>query len=802
MSDLRLALRTAYRNPGFTVAVVLTLAVGIGATTAIFSVANAVLLRPLPFAEPERLVQLSATGHTGEAVLFADLNEFRAVLFADLNEFRAQSATLTSIAGYGVGTRTLQNPPQEPERLVTISAERTLFDVLGVAPLVGRTFRPDDPPSVVVVGAGFWSRLFARDAAIVGKSIMLDGRSYTVIGVMPEEFEFPYRTARLAGVAAGARTELWLPFDLPPQAQQRGRAEYVVGRLAAAATVDAASSELNVFAARLAARFPETNEGRGVRVTPLAEFVAGPARNALLVLLGAASLVLLLACANIASLLLTRVVARHHEVAVRAALGARRGRLVRQFLSENLVLAFAGGIVALAISTWATNLIVATAAARIPRSWETNLDWRVFLFLTAICTMTGIVLGVAPAVTASRANARDALAESAGRASGSRWQARVRDVLVVSEVALAFVLLLAGSLLLRSLWLQQQTDTGFVADNVLTLHLSSRGTAADYSEIQRQVGQLPGVRAVGLIQLLPLQNWGWNGFLTLAPSPAGPAPQPLLVELRYVTPGYFQALGIPIRRGRSFSDADTSETDRVILINESLARQHFPNVDPVGQLTDRGRIVGVVGDVRQAGLDRPALPEIYYPIAQNVAARSDTGMSLVVSTTVPPASLVQPVREVVSRILPGQAVFQVQTMDRVIADSLADLRLYSWLIGLFATVAFLLSVGGIYAVVSYSVTSRTREFGIRLALGEPRAGVVSSVFRQGGMLVGLGLLIGGLAAYAATPVLQRLPVTIPGLNAETVMLVAIVLAAAGTAACAVPAQRVIRRSPVSSLRAD
>ena len=789
MSDLRLALRTVYRNPGFTVVVVLTLAVGIGATTAIFSVANAVLLRPLPFTEPGRLVQLSATGTRGDAIPFADLNEFR-----------AQTRTLTSVAGYGTGVRTLQAPQLEPERLVTISAERTLFDVLDVAPIAGRTFRPDDPPDVAVIGHGFWSRHFARDPAIAGKTLTLDGRSYTVIGVMPEDFEFPYRTARLAGIAAGARSDLWLPFDLPPPVLQRGRAEYVVARLAPGATIDAASSELNVVAARLAAQFPDTHQGRGVRVTRLAEFVAGPTRNALLVLLGAAALVLLLACANIASLQLTRIVGRRQEVAVRAALGASRGRLVRQFLTENLVLSFAGGVVALAISTWATNLIVATAVVRIPRSWETDLDWRVFLFLATICTITGVVLGVAPAVAASRANARDALAESAARTSGSRWQARVRDVLVVSEVALAFVLLLAGSLLLRSLWLQQRTDTGFVADNVLTLHLSSRGTAADYGEIQRQVRQLPGVRAAGLIQLLPLQNWGWNGFLTLAPSPAGPAAQSLAVELRYVTPGYFQALEIPIRRGRSFSDADTSEADRVILINESLARQLFQNVDPVGQLTDRGRIVGVVGDVRQAGLDRPVLPEIYYPIAQNVAARSDTGMSLVVSTTVPPASMVQPVREVVSRILPSQAVFQVQTMDRVIADSLADLRLYSWLIGLFAMVAFLLAVAGIYAVVSYSVTSRTREFGIRLALGEPRAGVVSSVLRHGGMMVGLGLLIGGVAAVATTPIVQRLPVTIPAVNTETVLLVAIALVAAGTAACAVPAQRIVRISPMASLR--
>lgn len=791
MSDLRLALRTFSRNAGFTAVVVLTLAIGIGATTAIFSVASGVMLRPLPFADPDRLVQIAATGEDGNAIPFPDIAEFR-----------IQSTAVVDIAGYGVGVRTLQDLAPEPERVVTISTERPLFDVLGAQPMLGRTFLANDPPDVVVIGEGFWERHFDRDASAAGRTITLEDLRYTVIGVMPDEFQFPYRAGMLAGAAAGLRTELWIPFNFPPNLDRRGRAEFVVARLIPGMTLDAANGELNTIAARLAGQFPATNRGRGVQLTPLADVVAGPARNALLILLGAAGLVLLLSCANIANLLLARMVARRHEVAVRAALGAGRGSLARQFLIESLVLAAAGGLLGLAISVWATDAILASAATRIPRSWEIGLDWRVFGFLAAVCATTGAAFGVVPALTAARANAREALGEFSGRTSAGVRHGRLRDSLVVAEVALAFVLVLAGSLMIRSLLLLQQTDTGMVPANVLTLHLTSRATAADYTEVQRRVEQVPGVRAAGLIQLLPLQNWGWNGFLTIeAPRPGEPTGKSL-VELRYVTPGYFRALGIPFRSGRGFTDADTSETPRVILVNEALARQYFPTGDPINRVTDRGTIVGVVGDVRHVGLDQPAIPEVYYPIAQNVAARSDTGMSLVVSTRVPPESLAGPVRGAVSAVIPNQAVFQVQTMEQVIAESLSDLRLYSSLIGLFGGVALLLAVAGIYGVMSHAVASRTREIGIRVALGAQRSGVMGLVLRHGGRLIVIGLAIGLWGAFMLAPALQALPVTVPPLDTTTAAAVGAVLAVAGFMACALPARRAARVPPMSCLKAD
>jgi predicted permease len=692
---------------------------------------------------------------------------------------------------YGNVSKNLENVA-DPERIATVWAGRGLFRMLGVEPIAGRTFRDDDPLNVVVIGAGFWKRRFGGDPALMGRTIALDGESFTVIGVMPESFHFPYRASQ---------NELWIPWEVSPQwANNRSyRVDFLVGKLKPGVTLDAARSELGVIAKGLEVQYPDTNAGRSALITPLSETVAGRVRGALLTLLGAVGLVLLIACANVANLLLARAAARAHEVSIRAALGASRSRLIRQFLLESVLLAFTGGLAGLLLAVWGAGLLLKLAASQIPRASEIGLDWRVFAFLFMLCIGTGIGCGLAPALSASQVQIQTGLKQRRGR---------VRDGLVVAEIALAFVLLMGAGLLLRTFLHLQNIPTGIVANNVLTLHmtvwrpqLEIPGAYGRYvHQIEERVGQIPGVRAAGFIQFLPLQNSGWfGGFTILGRAPETDARMPR-AELRYVSPGYFQALGIPIRRGRAFSDRDTNDAPRVILVNETLARRYFSNEDPVGQRTDRGIIVGVVGDVRQAGLDRPPAPEIYYTFAQNTAASSDPGVTLVVSSTIPPEALVSAVRAAIREVNPNQVIFNIKPMQRVIADSLADLNLYVWLIGLFAALALTLAAAGIYGVISYSVTKRTQEFGIRLALGADAKRLLRLVLSHGAGLAGLGLVVGAAGAFALTRLLKSLLVGVTPTDPATFAAVGILLAAVALIACLIPARRAMRVDPIVALR--
>ncbi|MGH9721692.1 MAG: ABC transporter permease [Bryobacteraceae bacterium] len=790
LQDIRYAVRTLGTSRGFALGAICTLALGIGANTAIFSVVSGVLLRPLPFDQPQRLVQLNQTSPGGEA---------GAVPIPDLEEWRTQSASLEATVGYAATSRNLQNV-DEPELVATVAAQRGLFRALGVEAIEGRTFREDDPLKVAVIGAGFRKRHFGSGRPAIGQSITLDGESFTVIGVMPDRFQFPYRASR---------TELWVPWEIPAEVLQQRlnrRINHVLARLRPGVSIAAAQIELGVIAKRLEAQYPETNKGRGVRITPLADVVAGSARKSLLVLLGAVGLVLLVACANVANLLLARTAMRRKEVAVRVALGAGRLRLVRLLLTESLLLAMGGGILGLAIGLGGSSLLVNLAAAEIPRSWEIGFDWRVFSFLLAVCVVTGVGFGVAPAIAAARVDVQSSLksSERGGAASG-----RFRGGLVVAEVALAFVLLTGAGLLLRAFLHLQNTDPGLAAENVLTLHLTISGAqnrvpgaAARYChDIEARARQIPGVRAAGIISLLPLQHSNWTAHFAIAGRPQLPPPQQPLTELRYVTPGYFQALGIPIRQGRGFTEADNRDAPQVILINEAMARQHFPNQDPIGQrILYRGTIVGVVGDVRQSGLQKPASPEIIYPVAQNFAQLHEVGMTLVVSGRLPPESLAISVRKAIRDLNPGQPVFNVKTMQRVIADSLSNAKLYVSLIGLFAGLALLLSAAGIYGVISYSVTARTQEFGIRMALGAGTGPVLRLVMRQGSVLVALGLAAGVCGALALTRLLAAQLYGVTPADPPTFAAMGTLLALVALAACWIPARRATEVDPAIVLR--
>jgi len=798
VQDVQFGIRVLIKNPGFTATTILTLALATGATTAIFSVVNSVLLRPLPFADPDRLMQLygrnwrDSTGETAPDPVTGPVGP------ADLEEFSKQSTSFVGFAAYEVSTRHLLDP-SGPERLTAVQADFNLFSVLGVDAMVGRTFRTGDPPDVVVVSEGLWERRFDRDRSLPGKTISLDGKPTTVIGIVPDAFQFPYRAASLLpGVLSNARTDVWIPMRSlrdDSGALRRGRAS-VIARLRPGVSMNSAAAELRVIASRIEAQQNIPNYRVGVRLVPLKDVVLGRVRRSLWMLFGAVGLVLAAACANVANLLLARMTVRAREVATRASLGASRLRLVRQFLAESLVLSLAGGLIGSAIARWGTSVLVARAAAKIPRAHEIVLDWRAFGFLFLACVTAAVLFGLAPAILAARTNLQLVAKAAGGQATMGGLYKRLRSGLVVVEVALAFVLALGAALVMREVVRLRNVDTGMVIDNVVTFHLTPRTTASDYYAIERRVAEHPRVQAAGFTALVPLQNWGWYGSFTVR----GRADQSRMAsELRYVTPGYFRALGIPILRGRGFTPQDTENAPRVILINDALAKRYLPGEDPVGRELDRGTIVGVVGDVLQVGLDRPAEPEVFYPLAQNTAMTSDLGMTLVVRTVGPPETVVQPVRSIVGEINPTLAIFNIKTMDAVITDSLWELNLYRWLIGLFASLALLLAAMGLNGVMSYMVTSRMREFAVRLALGSEPARLARLVFMNAVQLVVGGLAVGILMAIAIGPTLQQVS---QHLTADPLSYgsVAILLLAIGVGACVVPAFRVATVNPAVALR--
>jgi putative ABC transport system permease protein len=788
LADIRFALRVFKNSPGLAALIIVTLGLGIGANTAIFSVVSGVLLRPLPFAQPDRLVQFHET--------FLP-SGFGTVSYPTLQDWRSQTSSFESVIAYQNLSTNLQDN-SNPERIATVSADLGLFNTLGVAPLAGRTFRDDDPPHVVVVGEGFWKRRYASDPNMVGKNITLDGEAFTVIGIMPQDFQFPYRQSY---------TELWIPITISPQlAKDRGTHYlFVTGRLKQGVTIDRARGEMDVIAKRLEQEYP-SNKGRGVRLTPLNEIVVGSVRSSLLTLLGAVGLVLLIACANVANVLLARAASLTREVAIRMALGAGRGRLIRQFLTESVMLAMAGGVAGLLFAVWGTGLLVQLASKQIPRSWEIGLDWRVFAFLVVVCLVTGIGFGLVPALAASGRDVQASIKESGGRGSVGRSHGRLRDVLVVVEIALAFVLLIGAGLMIRALYSLQQTNTGLVAENVLTLTMTlpeSRYGAPDastrhYRELEESIAQVPGVTSVAFINLLPLQSWGRNGNLSIDGHPDDHSGNEPLVELRVVSPSYFRTMGIPILRGRELNAQDEASTQEVLLINQTTARNYFPNEDPIGRKTNRGTVVGIVADVHQTSLDQPPAAEVYQALAQH----SQIAMALAVRSQLPPEAITGAVREAIRRVDSSQAVFNVKSMKNVIADSLQQWNLYSWLLGLFAALALVLAMAGIYGVISYAVTARTHEFGIRLALGADGSKLLRLVMGHGSILIAIGLLLGTAGAIALTRLLKSLLAGVSPLDPATFVTAGVLLAVTALLGCLVPARRATQVDPLIALRAE
>jgi putative ABC transport system permease protein len=784
--DTRFGLRTLVKNPGITLIAVLSLALATGATTAIFSLIYSVVLRPLPFAEPEQLVQIAETS----------------MLRDDLESLRRQSHTFASFAEYSQATRNLYTS-SAVDRVTTVASDRGLFEVLGARPMAGRTFRYDDQ-LVAVISEPLWRSRFASDSNAIGRDITLDDRSFTVVGVMPEAFQFPYGAASvLRSAMAEARVDVWIAEYRP----LRGRLSRLIARLTPGATADAAAAEVAAVEAHRRSLNTGVQRIERARVVPYTDAVLGPTSRSLWLIFGAVALVLIAACANVANLLLALTTSRMQEVATRAALGASHARLVRQFMVESLLLAVAGGLAGVVVARWTSNLLIAFGSQRIPRVHEVAFDWTVFVFLLFVCAATALFFGIAPALAAGRVDA-GIVAKEAGRATTGRRYNRLRDTLVVAEVALAFVLTSGASLVMSEMERLRQSDNGMVVGNVVTFHLGqpmTQGIESQYYDIAARVEQIPGVQAAGFTQVLPLQNWGWSSsstdFFVRGTPPRLEAP--FLIELRFVTPGYFEALGIPIRRGRDVDASDTAKTPRVILINETLARTYFGSVDAVGIEMNRGRIVGVVGDVRQVELDRPTAPEIYYPMAQNWSQVADLGMTLVVRSAGSPNAIIDAVRSRVLDVNPRIAIFNIRTMEQVVSDSLWNLNLYRWLMGWFAVLTLLLSAVGLYGVVSYSVTSRRREWAVRLALGSPPADVARIVLVRGLVLAAAGVSLGAvLLVLTLRSFGAELPFIAGTARGAIFVVVAASMFVIALGASWLPAVRVARIAPASALRAE
>jgi putative ABC transport system permease protein len=798
LQDLRYGLRVLLQRPGFTLVAVLALALGIGANTAIFSVVHSVVLRPLPYPDAERLVTVwddnQRQGWHKDVTGYSTFSEWQAQsdVFEALAAHRGWGPSLT-----GAG---------EPERLLGTLVTPAFFDVLRILPLYGRTFQPEDGQEgqdrIAVLGHGLWQRRFGGDPAVVGQTLRLDDAPVTVVGIMPEGFGFPSRTS-----------ELWSVLS-PPREPDRGNHYLeVVGRLRPGVGAAQADRALDALTARLAGEFPRVYEGFGVNVVPLHEHLVGDVRPALLVLLGAVLFVLLIACANVANLLLARTAGREREIAVRTALGAGRGRIVRQLLTESVLLGLAGGALGLLLALWGGELLVSLAPGGLPRLERLGLNGPVLLFTLGASLLTGILFGLAPALQASRPDLNESLKEAKGIGAGVRGR-RVRSLLIVAEVALALVLLVGAGLLMQSFARLQEVEAGFDTERLLSFHLSLPSTkypedpqiGAFHRQALERLGALPGVESAAAVMSLPLTGSYSSATFSIEGQAQPPDAQSLEVKLNVVSDGYLGTMGIPLKSGRFFGASDAEGAAPVAVVNETMARLHFPGVDPVGKRFKWGRldserypwreVVGVVGDVRHKSLEAPSDPEVYMPLGQEAIRAA----AFVLRTATDPATLAPAVRREVQALDSALPIYGLRTMDELLSGSLAQRRFNLWLLGLFASVALLLAAVGIYGVMSTMVGQRTREIGIRMALGARRADVLRMILGEGVGLVLVGVGIGLAGAIALSRALGSLLYEVSRTDPVTYGAVAVVLVLAAALACYVPARRAMGVDPMQALR--
>lgn len=805
IKDIRYGVRGLFKHPGFTAIVVITLALGIGASTAIFSVVDSVLLRRLPYRTAERIVAIQEFGREGKR---------GQVTSANFLDWRAQNTVFEHLAAIKTTTANLALS-DHAERIDLAQTNANFFDVFGITPQYGRLFIPSDEEAghapVVIVSNTLWQRRFGGDPSLVGKPITLDGTNYTVIGIAPPGFQYP------------DKTELWLPpLRLVPElypgqdVTQTRRMGYLaaVALLKPGVSLQQAASEMETITARLRQQYPDTNNIRFNRVVSLHEHLVGDTNKLLWLLLGAVTFVLLIGCANVANLLLASGAARQKEMAIRAALGASRWRVMRQLFTESTILALAGGAFGLLVAFWGLAAITKLLPADFPRLNEIQIDLRILGFTFAASVLTGILFGLAPALQISRPDVQEAIRETGRGTSGSRRQSRFRQSLIAVEVALSVVLLVGAGLLFRSFLRLQSVNTGFNSEQVLTATLTPAGTnyvrqadfAKFYNQVLEKLSTVPGVQAAGVINTLPLDKGPTSGF-RVEGRPVTTPDKWAPVNYRVVSPDYFRAMGIPVVEGRPYTDRDDENGPRVMIVNQKLVRDIFPNENPIGKRITFGNvdsnqqpvwfeIVGVVANVRSLELREEPAPELYFSALQDFWPR----MSLVVRSSVEPSSVSASVRQIVNEVDRGVPVSNVKTMDHVVSESITQPRFNLFLLGLFGAVAMLLSAAGIYGVTAYSVTQRTHELGIRLALGAQVSDVLKMILGQGMAVIGIGLVIGLVAAFALMRLLRSLLFGVGENDPVTFVAITLVLLLVALIACYIPARRATKVDPLVALR--
>ncbi|MGH9840153.1 MAG: ABC transporter permease, partial [Blastocatellia bacterium] len=801
--DVRFGVRMLLKHKGFTVVAVLTLALGIGANSAIFSVVNAVLLRPLPYAEPERLVTLA---------YYQAMARFEAAHEADFLEWREQAKAFEKVAAHTERTVDLSGSG-EPVRLTAALVSADLFSTLGVGPALGRLFTPDEDKvggaPVVILSHVLWQRRFGGDPQMIGRSILLDGKTHTVIAIMPPGFQFP------------GEQDLWMPLALDVNRALRGEGVLILGviaRLKPGVTLEAARSDLSVFLERLKQAHPKRYSEVQVRVARLSEQMVRDVRQALLALFGAVVFVLLIACANVANLLLARAAARQKEMAVRAAVGAGRFRLVRQLLTESLLLSFAGGFAGLLVATWGVKLLVKMNPGGIPRLEESVVDSRVLVFTCAVAAIVGLLAGVLPALRASKTDVNESLKAQSKSQAFSRSGRRTLPTLMIAELALTLVLMVGAGLLIKSFLHMLAVPKGFNPDGVLTLRLSPNlskypwdGPQRDayFQELLARVQALPGIQSAGLTSFLPLARPSMAAPIQIEGRPPIKLGKESFVYFNHVSQDYFQAMGLQMRAGRPFAAQDGPKAQKVAIINETIARRFFANENPIGRRfslppdwKDPKTIMGVVGDTRQFGLDREVDPEVFLPDAQNpgnsnmLVARVAPGQNSQAGLS----SLSAAIRDQALAQDPTEPVHPIVTMNERLSDSFAPRRFQMLLFGVFAALALVIATVGIYGVISYAVSQRTHEIGIRMALGAEPRNVLRMVVGQGMRLTLIGVALGVIAALALTRVMKSLLFNVSATDPATFAVIALLLVAAALAACYVPARRAAKMDPLVSLR--
>ncbi|HEX6809917.1 MAG TPA: ABC transporter permease [Gemmatimonadaceae bacterium] len=799
--DLRIAVRSLVRRPFFTGVVLLTFALGVGANTAIFSVANAILIEPLPYSHPDQLVQVFET--------YPPNGDLGGVAPANLNDWQAQSTTFAQLAGYR-WTNLTAKWGASADQLVALRATPNFFTALGVRPLAGRFFASGDGSKAwaqtIVVSEAFALSHFATASGALGRTVTLGEDTYTIVGVMPEWFQFP---------AGYSGTDVWIPLSFSPaELSKRGVHDLnVIGRLKPNATREGAEAEMRTIAARLQRIYPSVQQGRSVHLTSLRDQVIGPLRPTLIALLGAAALLLVITCTNIAGLFLAREASRSQEMAIRSALGAARGRLARQVVVEGFLLALAGAILALLLALEAASFLRSLGVSILPRADAIALNGKVFAFLFVVSLLTGIAFSVVPALMASRADLQAKLKLGSPGSSTSVGQQWSRRVLASFQIAVALILLSGAGLLLRTLVRFHEEDLGFQPGPLIDVHVALAKDKYGTSEYSgfclpalERVMAVPGVEAAGWISKLPILEWGTNSTFLIAgrpPAAAGDAP---LAEQRVVSAGYFRAMGIPIVQGRNFASQDRRNAPLSVVVNETFAKKYFPGQSPIGrQLLLSGvtlTIIGEAGDVRQAGLDRNPLPEVDFSLSQLEGLGFEPSMHLVVRSAVPPDQLAGALRAAIASTDPNQAIVRIQTLDDVVRHSVADRRLYFCLLGAFAFVAVILATAGIFGVTTHFVAQRVREIGIRMALGATPESVARMVLAQGLWIASVGVAIGLTGAVLLTSFLKSMLYGTAPTDPATLSAVVAIVVASALAASYLPARRAARLAPMNAVKSE